>query len=141
MPPTPPAPRPSLTTQQFLDIGKIPDIVRDVKPFNGNPTELIDFLSDFDAIFNVYKEQRATSSQISILERTIRRKIGGEAADILNANNIKCDWAEIKATLVLYHRDKRDIETLDYELTSIKKNQTTKISARITVESTSYSRT
>lgn len=129
--PIPPVPllQPSMTTQQFLDLGKVPDIVRDVKPFNGSPTELIDWLADVDSIFNVYREQRATTSQISILERTIRRKIGGEAADILNANNIKCDWTEIKETLVLYYRDKRDIKTLDYELTSIKKSNNENISS------------
>lgn len=123
----PPAPQPSMTTQQFLVLGKVPDIMRDVKPFYVSPTELIDWLADVDSIFNVYREQWATSTQNSILERTVRRKIG-EAAAILNANNIKCDWKEIKETLVLYYLDKRDIKTLDYELTSIKKSNHENIS-------------
>lgn len=125
-PPAPPAPAPAvaapqLTTQQFIEIGKIPDFVKDVKQYNGNPTELINWISDVDAIFRVCRDQNATAIQISVLERTIRRKVGGEAANILNANNIECSWRENQETLILYYRDKRDLKTLDYELTSIKK--------------------
>lgn len=123
-----PTPTP-MSTQMFIDLGKVPDFVRDVKPFNGNPTEMINWLADVDSIFRVYRENNATAGQISVLERTIRRKVGGEAADILNANNIQCDWSQIKDTLVLYYRDKRDIKTLDYELTSVRKSANENLSS------------
>lgn len=118
---TEPAPAATLTTQQFVDLGRIPDFVREIQPFNGNPTELANWLADVDSVFRVYREKGATSFQISLMERAIRRKLTGEAADILNANNITTKWSDIKNTLILYYRDKRDIKTLDYELTSIRK--------------------
>lgn len=60
--------------------------------------------------------------QLSVLERIIRRKVEGEAADVLNANNIRCEWTDIKNTLIHYYRDQREIKTLDYQLTSIRKS-------------------
>ncbi|XP_055613321.1 uncharacterized protein LOC129759815 [Uranotaenia lowii] len=65
----------ALTTQQFIDLGKVPDFVRDVKPFTGNPTKLIDWITDVESIFRTYRENGATAAQINILERTIRRKV------------------------------------------------------------------
>lgn len=119
--PAPPAPPAALTTQQFIELGRVPDFVRELQPFDGRPAELADWLADVDSIFRVYREKGATACQISLLERTVRRKLKGEAADILNANNITTSWTDIKNTLILYYRDKRDIKTLDYELTSVKK--------------------
>lgn len=60
-----------MTTQQFIDLGKIPDFVRDVKPFTGDPTRLVDWLSDVDAILRTYRENGATQTQIHVLERTV----------------------------------------------------------------------
>lgn len=113
---------PPLTTEEFISFGKVPDFVRDVKPFYGDPTKLIDWIADIDSIFRTYREKGATAAQISVLERTIRRKVEGEAANVLNANNVLTDWADIKQTLILYYRDQRDIKTLDFQLTSIKKS-------------------
>lgn len=115
----PPAP---MTTQQFIDLGKVPDFVRDIKHFSGDPTKLVDWIADVEAIFRTYRENGATAAQQNILERTVRRKIEGEAADILNSNNIASNWSEIKNALILYYKDQRDIKTLDYQLTSIRKS-------------------
>ena len=110
-----PAPAPApMSTQQFTDLGKVPDFVRDVKPFSGDPTQLINWISDVDAIFRTYRENGATPIQISVLGRTVRRKIEGEAGDVLNSNNILTDWHEIKNTLLLYYKYQRDVKTLDY---------------------------
>lgn len=111
----------NMTADDFIAIGRVPEFVRSVNSFSGNPTELVDWLADVDSIFRTYNARNATADQINLLQRVIRRKITGEAADILNANNITCDWDEIKTTLVLYYRDKRDVKTLDFEMTTIKK--------------------
>lgn len=111
----------AMTADDFIAIGRVPEFVRSVNTFSGNPTELVDWLADVDSIFRTYRNKNATVDQINLIERVIRRKISGEAADILNANNITSDWNAIKTTLVLYYRDKRDVKTLDFELTTIKK--------------------
>lgn len=113
---------PPLSTEEFISIGKVPDFVRDIKPFHGDPTKLTDWIADVDSIFRAYREKGATPVQISVLERTVRRKVDGEAANVLNANNVLTNWSDIKNTLILYYKDQRDIKTLDYQLTSIKKS-------------------
>lgn len=44
---------------------------------------------------------------------TEKRKIEGEAADILNTNNVLSYWSDIKNTLILYYREQRDVKMLD----------------------------
>lgn len=120
-----PNPRPvvaPLTMQQFIELGKLPDFIRYLQVFDGKPTELLAWLTDVEAIFDMYREAGASNAQLELIERSIRRKIRGEAADVLNANNIVHDWVQTKNTLILYYRDKRDLKTLDFELTSIKKS-------------------
>lgn len=113
---------PPLSTEEFINIGKIPDFVKDIKIFYGDPTKLTDWISDVDSIFRAYREKGATPVQISVLERTVRRKVDGEAANVLNSNNVLTNWADIKNTLILYYKDQRDVKTLDFQLTSIRKS-------------------
>lgn len=110
-----------MTPEEFINFGKIPDLVRDIRPFYGDPTKLVDWISDVESILRAYRDKGATAAQLSVLERTIRRKVDGEAANILNANNVLTSWSEIKDTLILYYKDQRDIKTLDFQLTSIRK--------------------
>lgn len=56
----PPAPPAAMTNQQFVELGKVPDFVRDVKPFSGDPTKLVDWISDVEAIFRTYRENGAS---------------------------------------------------------------------------------
>lgn len=116
-----PAVAPPLTMQQFIELGKLPDFLRDLQSFDGRPTELINWLADVQGVIDMYRENGATDAQLELIGRSVRRKIKGEAADILNANNIMHNWNQIKNTLLLYYKDKRDLKTLDFELTSIKK--------------------
>lgn len=120
-PADPPAVAP-LTMQQFIELGRLPDFIRDVQPYDGKPTELLSWLTDIEGIFNMYRDAGATNAQIDLIERSVRRKIRGEAADVLNSNNVQHEWTDVKKTLILYYRDKRDLKTLDFELTSIKKS-------------------
>lgn len=120
--PNPAPPAPQLTMQQFNEMGKLPDFIRDIQPFEGKPTELLVWLTDVEGVFDMFRNAGASQAQIDLIGRSVRRKIRGEAADILNSNNIMHDWADIKRTLLLYYRDKRDLKTLDFELTAIKKS-------------------
>lgn len=109
--------------KRFIDVGKIPDFARDLTTFSGErPSDLALWISDVEGILHLYKDLPKTSYQYGLLERTIRRKIVGDASNALNSNNILYNWCEIKNCLILYFRDKRDLQTLDYELTSIQKH-------------------
>ena len=113
----------------FTSIGKLSDFVRDLGKFDGRPTELISWITDVEGIFDLYEDLPRNSTEYGLLERTVRRKVIGEASDVLNANNISYSRSEIKSTLLLYYRDKRDLKTLDYELTTVSKSTNEGLSA------------
>lgn len=106
----------------FIDMGRIPDVVKEIPVFDGKSTELVNWLIDVQSIFERYRELNPNSTQYTLIEKTVRRRIRGEAADVLNANNVTSNWHSIKNTLLLYYKDKRDLKTLDFELTSITKS-------------------
>lgn len=51
-----------------------------------------------------------------IICKIIRRKIKGEANDALVSSNVNINWIAIKCVLLTYYGEKRDINTLDYQL-------------------------
>lgn len=114
-------PLPVMSAQEFLERGKIPDCVKDINSFDGKQQELATFIADVQLVIDDYREEGATERQMQILQRAIRRRIQGHAADILAQHNVMYDWEEIKETLLFEYRDKRDILTLDYELFAIKR--------------------
>lgn len=58
--------------ESFADIGKIPDIVRDIPQFDGNPAKLMQWIADVDSITEIYAQFKGTHHYQLIL-RTIRR--------------------------------------------------------------------
>ena len=72
--------------QNFMDLGKIPDIVRDIPQFDGNPSKLIQWVSDVDGVIELFA-QFAGTNQYGLVVRTIRRKIVGEANEVLVNSN------------------------------------------------------
>nr|QHA33694.1 putative gag polyprotein [Chibugado virus] len=114
-------PAQQLAINNFSTVGKLSDFVKELAKFDGKPTELISWITDVEGIFDLYRDLPKKSVEYGILTRSIRRKIIGEASDVLNANNVFYDWETMKSTLLLYYKDKRDLKTLDFELTTIKK--------------------
>ena len=121
--------RQTAAINSFIDVGRIPDYVKGLNFFDGKPTELISWITEVEEILLMYRDLPRDCTQYGLLLRTIRRKIVGEASDVLNANNILSDWPSIKSTLILYYRDKRDLKTLDSELTAIRKLPTESLSS------------
>lgn len=102
----------------FEDRGKIPQIVRDLPDFNGNPRDLSSWILDAEDVLELFQDMK-TSFQYHLLIKTIRRKIKGEANDALITSNTPTDWESIKEVLKLYYADKRDLMTLDNQLKSL----------------------
>lgn len=132
MEPVPPGPVPSpapipasapvpVAAVNLVELGWIPDFLKDLRTFNGNPTKLMSWILDVEGIFQMYLHIPRNYLTYDLIEKSVRRRITGEAADVLNANNVASGWSEIKSTLLLCYSDKREAKTLDFELTTIKK--------------------
>ena len=115
--------------RSFSTVGKLSDFVKDLSKFDGKSTDLVSWITDVEGIFDLYRDLPRDTTQYQLLQRSIRRKIVDEASDVFNANNVFYNWHDIKSTLLLYYRDKRDVKTLDYELTTVKKKSDESLSA------------
>lgn len=104
----------------FLEMGKVPDILKMLPEYDGNPKGLNTWLDDVEGIFHFYAPFANCPTQMGIIMRIVRRKIVGEASDILNANHVGFDWESTKETLKKHFRDQRNLKTLDYDLTVIR---------------------
>lgn len=103
-------------------IEKVPDLVRDLPSFTGDPTDLNSWLKDAGGLVEWYTPRGnatiAKRNTFHAICKTIRRKIKGEAHNALVASNVNCNWHLIKRTLITYYGEKRDLATLDYQLAS-----------------------
>lgn len=119
----------SMTHHEFVQLGKVPDFVNNIPEFHGHGSSLPRWILEVENVLKIYERLPRDSIEYHIIEGTIRRKIKGEAANVLDSNCVAADWNTIKRTLLLYYKDKRDLKTLDYELTLIKKKPSESLSS------------
>ncbi|XP_075157913.1 uncharacterized protein LOC142231180 [Haematobia irritans] len=108
----------------FTGLDKIPDVVRCLREFSGNPEEFNSWRKSVDRVLQIYEPIRGTSKYYGILN-TIRNKITGSADTALESYNTPLNWKAISKCLTLHFADKRDIRTLEYQMISlVQGNQT-----------------
>ena len=121
--PTPPVPafqvNPALG---FDERGKLPQIVRDLPDFTGNPRDLSQWILDVEDVLELYEDMKP-DFRYHLVVKTIRRKIKGEASEALITSNTPTNWCSIKDVLRLYYADKRDLMTLDHQLKSLARSK------------------
>ena len=99
----------------FVSLGKIPDIVKEIPQFDGNPTNLVQWISDVDGVIDLFTQFENTP-QHKLIVRTIRRKVVGEANEVLVNSSTILSWENIRETLTLHYSDRRDLMTLTVQL-------------------------
>lgn len=105
------------TITDILDTLRIPDAIKDLPKFDGNPRLLYEFLSNVEEILSHIKILDG-SSHAQILLRAIRNKIEGEANEVLNMYGTILNWDSIKTNLILHYSDKRTETSLIKDLHS-----------------------
>lgn len=110
---------------QNLDgLDKIPDVVKSLRDFSGNPGEFGSWKKSVERILKIYESIKGTPKYYGILS-VIRNKITGQADTALESYNTPLNWEKISRCLTLHYADKRDIGTLEYQMTTlIQRNQT-----------------
>lgn len=102
--------------QDLKDICRLPDCVRDLQVFEGNPTQYVSWVHSVENILRDFEIVRGKPLYRAILQH-IRQKIRGSADTALVSYNVFDEsWAEIKRILSLHYADKRDIRTLEHQL-------------------------
>jgi len=85
----------------------------------GDSEKYISWINRVQSIINDYEVIREKPIYRSVLIQ-IRQKIRGNADMALNTYTVRDDdWTEIKRVLALHFADKRDVGTLEYEITQM----------------------
>uniref|UniRef100_A0A034VZ85 Retrovirus-related Gag polyprotein from transposon HMS-Beagle n=1 Tax=Bactrocera dorsalis TaxID=27457 RepID=A0A034VZ85_BACDO len=100
------------------DMDKIPDVVRSLREFSGNPTEFSSWRKSVERILKIYENLIGTPKYFGILN-VIRNKIVGKADAVLESYNTPLNWTAISKCLTTHYADKRDLSTLEYQMTCI----------------------
>lgn len=100
------------------ELDKIPDIVRCLRDFKGDPSEYTAWRKSVDRIFELYDHLKGTAKYFGILS-IVRNKIVGQANIALESYNTPLNWTAIKQCLNTHYADRRDIGTLEYQLTTL----------------------
>lgn len=102
----------------LAELDKIPDIVRCLREFSGNPAEFSSWKKSVDRVLKIYEHTKGTPKYYGILS-VIRNKIIGNADIALESYNTPLDWKAISRCLTIHYADKRDLGTLEYQMTSL----------------------
>lgn len=101
--------------------GRVPDLIKGVPQFNGNPKQLIPWTQSVDRVLKRYEHLKDHDIYPLWLQE-IRNKITGEAGDLLASNGTSLDWESIKSQLTIMYGDKRELSTLLQKLFSLRQN-------------------
>lgn len=107
---------------------KIPDLIRLVPEFNGNPRNLSRWIESVEQKLEESKKFIAPNDHPIILPiwlGIIRDKIVEKANDALTASHTPLEWGSIKNTLVEYFGDKSDLSILISRLTNLRQGSLT----------------
>lgn len=94
---------------------RVPDIIKTLPEYEGNPRLLFDFLQNVDDIISIL-QQYANMPIYRLWIRAIRNKIKGQANEVLNMYGTSLEWSEIKANLISHYSDKRNESSLIRDL-------------------------
>ncbi|GBP07838.1 Retrovirus-related Gag polyprotein from transposon HMS-Beagle [Eumeta japonica] len=103
---------------QLHDMDKIPDVVKCLKEFSGQPGEFNSWKKSVERILSIYDPIRGTPKYYGILS-VIRNKITGNADVALESYNTPLNWQAISQCLITHYGDKRDLSTLEYQMTTL----------------------
>lgn len=99
------------------DLGSFPTLVGASENFQATLQSLVPGKS-VDRILKLYDSSKGTPKYFAILT-TIRNKIIGNADAALKSHNTPLNWNCITKCLTLHYADKRDLTTLEYQMTTL----------------------
>lgn len=108
----------------LTDLDKVPDVVKCLREFSGSYTEFGSWKKSVDRILKLYDSAKGTPKYFAILN-TIRNKITGSADAALESYNTPLNWDSISKCLALHYADKRDLTTLEYQMSTLVQGNST----------------
>lgn len=120
---------PSGTTTAKFDASRVPDAIKLITPYGGDPKTLYSWLTSVESKFDFAKKLCPTPEEatraLPLWHSIIRDKVVDKANDVLVQNHTPTEWLEIKRTLEEYFGDKRDLCTLITKINNLQQNSKT----------------
>ena len=107
------------STTDLFNTLRIPDAIKDLPRYDGNPRLLFEFINNVEEILICIKSTDNTPYG-KILLRAIRNKIEGRANEVLNTYGTPLNWDAIKTNLITHYSDKRSETSLIRDLHCLK---------------------
>lgn len=117
-------------TNPTNDPPRIPDLIRLIPEFDGNPRNLPRWIESVEQKLTVSKQfvsQTDIPWILPIWLGIIRDKITDKANDALSASHTPLEWDSIKAVLIEYFGDKSDLSSLISKMSNLKQGSNTVI--------------
>jgi len=92
-------PLPLISPQDICQSLKIPDGIRYLIPYDGNPATLNDFINNVEEILLLIRGTDKTPYGQFLL-RAIKNKIEGKANELLISSGMGLNWDDIRETLI-----------------------------------------
>lgn len=108
----------------LTDLDKVPDVVKCLREFSGSHNEFSSWKKSVDRILKLYNSIKGTPKYYAIIN-TIRNKITGSADAALESYNTPLNWDSISKCLALHYADKRDLTTLEYQMSTLVQGNST----------------
>ncbi|KAH8318208.1 hypothetical protein KR067_009406, partial [Drosophila pandora] len=107
------------TKYELKETSTLIDCVKELQTFEGEPGKYVSWINRAQAIVNDYEIIIGKPLYRTII-LYIRQKIRGDADLALSSYNVEDDdSSEIKRVLSLHYADKRDVRTLEYQLSQL----------------------
>lgn len=103
---------------QLCTAAKVPESIKLLPEYSGNKSTLSSWLVSAQAIVDEYEPLHGDAIWARWLGN-IRQKIVGQAHDALSLRGVNRNWLEIKAALIEYFGDRRDLSTLQQEAANL----------------------
>lgn len=115
MPTTPHQIPQTASLDQVISNFRIPDCIKTISHYDGNKSDLFNFIDSVDTIFSTLLPLVDNNIK-AIYNNEIRKKIIGNANDVLNQYGRVRDWEQVKEILINHYADKRDEYSLTRDL-------------------------
>lgn len=105
----------------IINASKIPDPIKFLQNFDGDAKVLHHWLTAAENVIALYENVRQAHANVyNVWLGVIRSKIIGKANEALVLRNVALNWADIRATLIDYFGDRRDLSTLCQKIPYLK---------------------
>lgn len=105
--------------ENAINGSRIPDTIKLLPNYAGDPKGLVPWLETVQETLNLYQHM-AQNPIYPVWLRHVRGKILDRANDALVNAHVPLEWNLIKATLISYFGDRRDLSTLTQKIYSLK---------------------